>query len=289
MRASRVGDGAGRVYIGTSGWVYPSWREHLYQGDPGPALARASPSTASTRSRSTARSTRRSSRRRTSAGAPRRRPTFRFALKGHRFVTHYKRLRDVDDVDRAAARSGARRSATSCAAVVWQLPSNFAVDLAAPRRLPARAARVARGPARDRAAPSLVVRRRGRGAPARGARRQCAWATRPTSRCGARSRPTWSTSACTATPASTRRATARRTCGAGPPTSQRWAAEGRDVHVYFDNDAEGHAVRNALTLRDARRDAAAAPRARTPRAVAFQTSPRRGRARAAPSRPRPRR
>jgi uncharacterized protein YecE (DUF72 family) len=28
--------------------------------------------------------------------------------------------------------------------------------------------------------------------------------------------------------------------------TKRWLAEGRDVHVYFDNDAEGHAVRNAL-------------------------------------------
>src|SRR5204862_2395907 len=30
---------------------------------------------------------------------------------------------------------------------------------------------------------------------------------------------------------------------------ERWIAEGRDVHVYFDNDAEGHAVRNAVCLR----------------------------------------
>ena len=30
--------------------------------------------------------------------------------------------------------------------------------------------------------------------------------------------------------------------------AKRWLAEGRDVHVYFDNDAEGHAVRNAMRL-----------------------------------------
>ena len=30
--------------------------------------------------------------------------------------------------------------------------------------------------------------------------------------------------------------------------TKRWLAERRDVHVYFDNDAEGHAVRNALRL-----------------------------------------
>jgi uncharacterized protein YecE (DUF72 family) len=27
-----------------------------------------------------------------------------------------------------------------------------------------------------------------------------------------------------------------------------WIAEGRDVHVYFDNDAYGHAPRNAARL-----------------------------------------
>jgi uncharacterized protein YecE (DUF72 family) len=30
--------------------------------------------------------------------------------------------------------------------------------------------------------------------------------------------------------------------------ARRWAAEGRDVHIYLDNDAEGAAVRNALSL-----------------------------------------
>ena len=29
---------------------------------------------------------------------------------------------------------------------------------------------------------------------------------------------------------------------------QTWSRENRDVHVYFDNDAEGAAPRNALTL-----------------------------------------
>lgn len=30
---------------------------------------------------------------------------------------------------------------------------------------------------------------------------------------------------------------------------REWAAQGRDVFAYFNNDGEGHAVRNALTLR----------------------------------------
>jgi uncharacterized protein YecE (DUF72 family) len=32
--------------------------------------------------------------------------------------------------------------------------------------------------------------------------------------------------------------------------AKRWLAEGRDVHIYLDNDAEGHAVRNALRLQE---------------------------------------
>jgi uncharacterized protein YecE (DUF72 family) len=30
---------------------------------------------------------------------------------------------------------------------------------------------------------------------------------------------------------------------------REWEATGRDVYVYFNNDGEGHAVRNAETLR----------------------------------------
>ena len=32
--------------------------------------------------------------------------------------------------------------------------------------------------------------------------------------------------------------------------ARTWQAEARDVHIYFDNDAEGAAVRNACTLLD---------------------------------------
>jgi hypothetical protein len=32
--------------------------------------------------------------------------------------------------------------------------------------------------------------------------------------------------------------------------SNQWLDDGRDVHIYFDNDAQGHAPWNALTLAD---------------------------------------
>jgi uncharacterized protein YecE (DUF72 family) len=31
---------------------------------------------------------------------------------------------------------------------------------------------------------------------------------------------------------------------------REWAAMGKDVYVYFNNDGDGNAIRNALTLRD---------------------------------------
>jgi uncharacterized protein YecE (DUF72 family) len=50
--------------------------------------------------------------------------------------------------------------------------------------------------------------------------------------------------------------------------TRRWVAEGRDVHIYFDNDAEGHAVSNAVSLR-----AALAAPPRRPRATAARAAP----------------
>ena len=40
------------------------------------------------------------------------------------------------------------------------------------------------------------------------------------------------------------------TCAGGPTGSGSGPADGRDVYAYFNNDGEGHAVRNALRLRE---------------------------------------
>jgi uncharacterized protein YecE (DUF72 family) len=82
-----------RVHVGTSGWVYRGWRAHLYADKPvarwlhvasrtfdtleinGSFYTQIAPETYA----------------RWYAETPR---GFRFALKGHRFVTHYKRLRE---------------------------------------------------------------------------------------------------------------------------------------------------------------------------------------------------
>jgi uncharacterized protein YecE (DUF72 family) len=62
----------------------------------------------------------------------------------------------------------------------------------------------------------------------------------------------------------------------------RWLDEGRDVHVYLDNDAEGHAVQNARTLSALVAGSAVPPRL----AVARSAHRASGSGRAAPSRPR---
>lgn len=270
-----------RVFVGTSGWVYPGWREHLYADAPlrrwleiasrtfdaleinGSFYTQIKPETYA----------------RWRAETP---PHFRFALKGHRFVTHYKRLKDCED-SIARLRDQARGLGDKLRAVVWQLPSNFRADLP---RLDGflRALRVWRGVRH-----ALELRHR-------------SWFVAEVADRLARARvaacisdapdfPMWRVVTTDLVYVRLHGHTRKYASSYSVPNLRtwaadcvRWAAEGREVHVYFDNDAEGHAVRNALTLRalirgDEPRRAARPPAARsTPGAS--------GSARGAPSRPR---
>ena len=114
--------------IGTSGWTYASWRGRLYPQDlPYGAGSRTTPSS-STASRSTGsfyRLPEEATFRKWGETVP---EGFRFAVKGSRYVTHFKRLRDVEEsvalvVDRARA-LGERLGP-----VLWQLRPDTAVDL----------------------------------------------------------------------------------------------------------------------------------------------------------------
>jgi uncharacterized protein YecE (DUF72 family) len=82
-----------RIYAGTSGWVYRPWRAHLYAGAPVrrwlEIASREFSSLEINGSFYTQISQATYARWREETPA-----AFRFALKGHRFVTHYKRLRD---------------------------------------------------------------------------------------------------------------------------------------------------------------------------------------------------
>ncbi len=235
-----------RVYIGTSGWTYDEWRDGLYAGVPrGRWLAHYAERFDAVEVNATFYHL---LARKIFAGWDRRTPAqFRFAVKSNRYLTHVLRL-DCARTDLLRERARARGLGNKLAAVLWQLPAALARDDALLERFMARlkawpetrhaiefrhsswfrddiAARLGRSrialvqsdaadwPRWDAVTTDLVYVR------LHGSRETYASAY------GARSLGFW----------------ARRI--------RAWLADGRDVHVYFDNTASGHAVSDALTLR----------------------------------------
>jgi len=191
------------VLIGTSGWQYRHWKGRLYPARLAQrawlehyAARFATVEVNATFYRQQSEETFR----RWAAETPR---DFRFAIKGHRFITHYKRLREVaESVERL--RRPARGLGDKLDAVVWQLPADFRCDL---DRLGSFLAELKGWPEVRHA---LELRHR-------------SWFT----------------------PAVAERLGEARVWAAD---IRRWRAEGRTVHCYFDNDAEGAAPRDALRL-----------------------------------------
>jgi uncharacterized protein YecE (DUF72 family) len=239
--ASRVA----RIFVGTSGWVYKTWRAHLYGDVPvrrwlevasrtfgaleinGSFYSQIKPATYA----------------RWAAETP---DDFRFALKGHRFVTHYKRLRDCSD-SVARLRDQAAHLGDKLAAVVWQLPSRFAADLA---RLDDFLAALEVWPGARHA---LELRHRSWFVDAVAARLASARVAVCLS--DAPDFPMWrevtTDLVYVRLHGHTRKYASSyslRSLESWAADARRWCAEGRDVHIYFDNDAEGHAVRNAIAL-----------------------------------------
>jgi uncharacterized protein YecE (DUF72 family) len=235
------------AYIGTSGWVYAGWREHLYADTPtkkwlqvashafdaleinGSFYSQLKPETYQ----------------RWYDETP---AQFRFALKGHRFVTHYKRLGDCED-SIIRLRDQAAPLKEKLGAVVWQLPSNYALDM---ERLESFMRAVKAWPSVRHA---LELRHR-------------SWFVPEVSELlrannvavcmgDAPDFPMWREVTAdlvyvrlhghTRKYASSYSEQSLRTWA---DDAKQWLAEGRDVHVYFDNDAEGHAVRNALRFQE---------------------------------------
>jgi uncharacterized protein YecE (DUF72 family) len=236
-----------RAYIGTSGWVYAGWREHLYADTPlkrwlqvascafdaleinGSFYTQIKPETYA----------------RWYGETP---EHFRFALKGHRFVTHYKRLRDCrDSIERL--RDQVEPLHDKLAAVVWQLPSNFQ---ATTERIEDFARALTAWPSVSHA---LELRHRGCFTPeiAEVMRR----ANIGVCMGDAPDFPMWKEITSDLVYVRLHGHTRKYASSYSEPSLrgwaddvQRWLAEGRDVHVYFDNDAEGHAVRNALRFHE---------------------------------------
>ena len=234
-----------RAYVGTSGWVYKNWRDQLYADTPvrrwlevasrtfdaleinGSFYTQIKPETYA----------------RWRAETP---DGFKFAVKGHRFVTHYKRLRDCAD-SVARLRDQASALGDKLAAVVWQLPANFRMDLS---RLD-----------------DFLGALRGWSVPHALELRHESWFV---DEVAARMReagvavcmgdapdfPMWRAVTSNLVYVRLHGHTRKYASSYSMPSLRRWAAdierwvaEGRDVHVYFDNTAEGHAIDNALALR----------------------------------------
>jgi len=237
----------GATFVGTSGWVYPSWRHVLYEGIPVKRwlshAASVFPSIEINGSFYT--QIERETYQRWRDETP---PDFRFSLKGHRFVTHYKRLRDAGR-SIALLRDQAAGLGDKLANVVWQLPARMPADLP---RLDEFLAALAGWPQVRHA---LELRHRSWFTDEVAAR----LATARVASClsDAPDFPLWRALTTDLVYVRLHGHTRKYASSYRRDHLERWAAEarrwnheGRDVYIYFDNDAEGAAVGNALTLRD---------------------------------------
>jgi uncharacterized protein YecE (DUF72 family) len=245
--------------VGTSGWVYPSWRDVLYQGIPvrrwlshasrtfptleinGSFYTQIAPATYQ----------------RWRDETP---PGFRFSLKGHRFVTHYKRL-GAAEPSIVRLRDQARGLGDKLANVLWQLPARFELDLA---RLDGFLAALRVWPEVRHA---IELRHRSWFVDEVAERLAAAGVASAMS--DAPDFPMWRAVTTDLVYVRLHGHTRKYASRYSRAHLRRWAAdarrwndEGRDVYIYFDNDAEGAAVGDALSLL-----AEVAPPARTRRAA----------------------
>jgi uncharacterized protein YecE (DUF72 family) len=235
----------GQVYIGTSGWTYESWQALLYPGVPRKRwLAHASRVFTALEVNGTFyRQQSPETFRRWADETP---DGFRFAIKAHRYITHYKRLRGVArSIDRL--RLPAMAMGEKLAAVVWQVPADLERDVP---RLRAFLRNLGRWPEVRHA---LELRHRSWfddkvAALLAAARVAVCVASAPDF-------PMWMEATTDLVYVRLHGHSRKYASRYSRAHLARWAArveawrgEGRDVHVYFDNDAEGAAVVNAREL-----------------------------------------
>jgi uncharacterized protein YecE (DUF72 family) len=239
---------AARVFVGTSGYVYPHWRRRFYP-DRVPArewlpfYARSFESVELNNPfyRLPAAETFAAWRR----AAP---PGFVFAVKASRYLTHMKKLKDPA-APLALLLGRARRLGPALGPVLFQLPGGFHANVPRLERFLAALARQRRVPGlravlEVRHPSWLDAEITGRLEKARVALCLADWRDLPVA------------GPLTADFVYVRRHGTRR----GPYSDAQlradarairsWVGEGRDVYVYFNNDARGYAVRNARRLRE---------------------------------------
>lgn len=231
--------------IGTSGWAYDEWKDAFYRGVPRRQwLEHYARRFDAVEVNATFYHTLRTATLQDwCARTPRQ---FRFCIKASRYITHIQRLA-VTDESLSRLRAQADALAGKLAVVLWQLPLGFKRDLGL---LEGWADRLDAWPGIRHAAEF----------------RHPSWFDDEVARCLSAHRiaavqshaadwPMWD--AVTTDLVYVRLHGGKRTYQStyAPATLERWCerigkwlAEGRKVHVYFDNTALGHAVRNAVTL-----------------------------------------
>jgi uncharacterized protein YecE (DUF72 family) len=116
------------IRIGTSGWVYPEWRGTYYPADLAQRrqLAYLSSRMSTVEINGSFYSLRSpTSYRSWYASTP---PDFRFAVKGNRFVTHVRRLRDVTEPLANFLGSGVLELGEKLGPLLWQFPPSLTFD-----------------------------------------------------------------------------------------------------------------------------------------------------------------
>ncbi|PYI41170.1 MAG: DUF72 domain-containing protein [Verrucomicrobia bacterium] len=236
---------AGKAYIGTSGWNYKGWRHSFYGDTPQKQWLRfcaehfSSIEVNSTFYRLQEKSTFKKWRDETPKGFP-------FAIKGHRYVTHNKKLLDVEK-SVIRCRESASPLGKRLAAVVWQLPAFLKKDI-------------------ERLEKFLRNLRHWKSTRHAIEFRDKSWFDDEVADCLERhavaicmsDAPDWPMWDRVITDVvyirlhgHTRKyasSYSKPALGKWATRTQRWLEENRAVHVYFDNDAEGAAPRNALRL-----------------------------------------
>ncbi len=117
----------GKAYVGTSGWNYRGWKDTFYKGVPQKDWLRfcAERFTAVEINATFYRQQEKATFEKWRNQTP---PGFRFAVKGNRYLTHNKKLKDPEEpVGREKERASALGEKLS--AVLWQLPGNFSKNL----------------------------------------------------------------------------------------------------------------------------------------------------------------
>lgn len=234
-----------RAFIGTSGWSYKGWRESFLEGVPQSEWLRycAERFTGIEVNGTFYRLQSPETFRKWRDETP---PEFRFAIKGHRYVTHNKKLGAVDD-SIALMKEPAQPMGQKLAAVVWQLPESFGKSM---EKLEAFL-----GGLQSWEQTRHAIEFRNRSWFADEVAELLSRHHVAVCQSDAPDFPLWDEVTTDLVyvrlHGHTRKYASRystRLLDQWADKTKRWLDEGRDVHVYFDNDAEGHAPWDALRL-----------------------------------------